>query len=229
MEPEIVDRKKVSLTLASRLLVGIPFIGAALFLPAGSFAYWNAWIFLGSILLLMVTAMVWLLARDPGMLAKRLQMKEKRATQKRFVLGSTILLVVAFLTPGLDFRFGWSHLPLWLVLTATALMVAGYVLFLLVIRFNRYASRVIEIQEGQKVIDSGPYRIVRHPMYASTVILYLAIPVVLGSWPALIVFVAFLCLLPIRILNEEKLLKADLPGYAEYMKKVRWRLIPFVW
>lgn len=223
------SRGRVVLTLLTRLVLGLPAFGAALFLPAGTIAWLNGWLFLGPILALMIGTMVWMLVRDPEMLAKRLRTRETRPVQRRFVLVSSLLLLPAFLLPGFDYRFGWSQLPLWLSLAATVGMLAGFALFLLVIRHNRYASRVIEIQQGQRVIDTGPYRIVRHPMYASTVVIYLSVPLVLGSWPSLIAFAAFIALLPLRILNEEQLLEAELPGYADYMTRVRWRLVPHLW
>jgi protein-S-isoprenylcysteine O-methyltransferase Ste14 len=227
--PEPPSRSRLLALLATRLGVGLPIMGLVLFLPAGSLAWWNAWIFLGVILPYMVLAMGWMLRHDPALLAKRLQTKEKRPTQKWYVIASAVLMTAAFVLPGLDFRFGWSRLPLWLVLAATAVMLAGFGLFFLVMRANSYASRVIEIQAGQKLIDSGPYRVVRHPMYAATVVIYLSLPIVLGSLPALAAFAAFLALLPVRILNEEKMLLAGLPGYADYMARVRWRIIPFLW
>ena len=229
METKYFSRWQVLVMALSRMVIVFLALGGLLFLSAGTFGYWNAWLLLGTLFILMAIVLVWLLIRDPELLAKRLHLDEKRPTQKRFVIISLAWLAIAFILPGLDSRFGWSALPAWLPYLGVGLLTLGYAGFILVLRCNSYASRVIEIQEGQKLIDRGPYRLVRHPMYSSATLIYLAMPLVLGSLPGLAASALILVLLPIRILNEEKLLLAELPGYAEYCQRVRWRLIPGIW
>jgi protein-S-isoprenylcysteine O-methyltransferase Ste14 len=163
------------------------------------------------------------------LLEKRINLNEKEREQKKYVRLSMILFVVAYVIPGLDFRFGWSNVPLWLVLVSLALMITGYILFIVVIIQNRYASRVIEIQHEQKLIDTGLYSVVRHPMYMAATILYLSSPLVLGSVYALIPMALLPFLLGYRIINEEKVLLKGLQGYEGYVNKVKFRMIPFVW
>ena len=223
------DRGRLAFLVASRFVPGILAIGALLFISAGSLSWANGWIFLGTLSGLMVVALAHLIAHDPELLEKRLRLRERRVAQKRCVAASVVVIIPLFLLPGLDWRFGWSKVPAIVVAIGLAVVIAGYALFYVVMRFNSYASRVIEVQEGQKVIDSGPYAVVRHPMYVANALIYLGSPLVLGSWWALIPVLAFLPFLVVRIRDEEVMLRKDLPGYAEYCAKVRWRMVPGLW
>jgi protein-S-isoprenylcysteine O-methyltransferase Ste14 len=205
------------------------FIGLIIFLPAGSFKFWNGWLFVGALFIPMFFVIIYLIVNDPDLLIKRLKTKEKEKTQKAYLMLSIIVFLVTFIIPGLDFRFKWSHVPVTVVLISTLLMISGYLIFFNVMRQNTYASRVIEIQDEQKLIETGLYSVVRHPMYLGALILYGFAPLVLGSFFALIPMVFIPFLLIIRIKNEEEVLKNGLKGYNEYMKKVRYRLLPFVW
>jgi protein-S-isoprenylcysteine O-methyltransferase Ste14 len=221
--PKLILRVVITYTLA------FLFVFFLLFLPAGTLKFWNAWIFISVLFLMMLFVMIYLLIKDPELLQKRIKTKEKEKTQKIYLILSIIDFMIAFIIPGLDFKYHWSSVPLWLVIVATVTMVSGYIMFFMVMKQNSYASRVIEIQENQKVIDSGLYSIVRHPLYLSASILYCSVPFMLGSIYAIIPMIFVPLLLIIRILNEEKVLKKELNGYEEYMKKVRFRFIPFVW
>jgi protein-S-isoprenylcysteine O-methyltransferase Ste14 len=219
--------------LLMKLLVIFPaaflFLGLVLFLPAGTIRFINGWIYIAALMVPMTTFMIWLIIKDPELLQKRLNMKERRDAQKKYVWVSMLFFVAAFVIPGLDFRFGWSDVPAWLTIVSLVLLITGYAGFIVVMLQNRYASRVIEIQENQKVIDTGLYSIVRHPMYLSAIVLYMSSPLVLGSFYGLIPMAFLPFLLAFRTLNEEEMLKKDLSGYVEYMEKVRYRMIPLVW
>ena len=212
-----------------KFLAGLILIGLLLFLPAWTFSYPNAWLFIGLLFLPMMILGVVLLIKAPNLLEKRLDAKEKENTQKSVVAISGILFVAGFVAAGLDFRFGWSKMPLWVVVIASAVMLVSYALYAEVMRENAFLSRTVEVQENQKVIDTGLYGIIRHPMYAVTIWLFLSIPLVLGSWWSLLCFVPYIAVIVIRIHNEEKVLEAELEGYAEYKKRVKYRLLPFVW
>jgi protein-S-isoprenylcysteine O-methyltransferase Ste14 len=170
-----------------------------------------------------------LLVKSPDLLKKRLDAKEKQNAQKGVVAISALLFLAGFIVAGLDFRFGWSHMPAWAVAVASAILLISYALYCEVMRENAYLSRTIEVQNGQKVVDTGLYGIVRHPMYAVTIWLFLAIPVLLGSLYALLCFLPYIPVIVVRILNEEKLLSAELDGYEEYKKRVKYRLLPLIW
>jgi protein-S-isoprenylcysteine O-methyltransferase Ste14 len=200
-----------------------------LFIPAGSLKYWNAWLYIGSLITPMTIALVYLYTHDPSLLEKRINTSEKEKEQKSYVKLSLVWFIISFVLPGLDFRYGWSSVPLWLVLMSVVVMQFGYTLFILVMKQNSYASRVIEIQEKQKLIDTGLYAIVRHPLYLTASIIYISSPLILGSFYALIPIAFLPLMLAYRIINEEKILIDGLEGYKEYMKKVKYRLIPFVW
>ena len=199
------------------------------FLTAGTFAYWEAWLYLAILFIPMAFVMVYLIKYDPELLERRMRFREKETTQKRIISLSWLWFFLAFLLPGLDHRFGWSQVPVVVVLVAALLVLVGYGMVIWVFRENRYASRVIEVAQEQQVIDSGPYRFVRHPMYAGSIVLYVFSPLALGSWWAMIPALPIIPILVMRILNEEEILLRDLPGYADYRSKVRYRLIPGVW
>jgi protein-S-isoprenylcysteine O-methyltransferase Ste14 len=215
--------------IAVRFLGALAVVGLLLFLPAGTLIYWEAWVYCGILFIPMLVVLRYFLKHDPAMLERRMRMREREAPQRRIVAGGTILFFAAILIPGLDHRFGWSFLPLPVVLAADAIVFLGYLLFFLVLRENSYASRVVEVEQGQKVISTGPYAIVRHPMYLAITLMFLATPVALGSLWAFIPFLLIPAVLVFRILNEEKVLLRDLPGYGEYRQKVRYRMIPRVW
>lgn len=210
-------------------LLGLLVTGAMLFLPAGTLAYRGAWLFIALLFVPILVVGVVLFIKNPELLRKRLEMKEREKEQKSVVALSGLLLVGSFIVAGLDYRLGWSHVSTIIVIIASALLLVGYALYAEVLRENTYLSRVVEVQEGQHVIDTGLYRLVRHPMYLAVTLLYLAIPLVLGSWWALLVMSPCIFLLVVRIKNEEQVLRGGLPGYTEYTKRVRYRMIPWVW
>lgn len=208
---------------------GLAVMGLLLFLPAGSWGYWQAWLFLGLLFVPMTCQATWLLVREPELLEKRLQSKEQEKEQRHVVALSALMFVAGFLLAGFDQRYGWSEMPAWVVAVAAVLMLCGYGLYAEVIRENAYLSRTVEVQENQKVINTGLYGVVRHPMYAATLVLYLSMPLVLGSWVALVPFLAYPFIIARRIRNEEQVLERGLEGYTEYKQQVRYRLIPFIW
>ena len=170
-----------------------------------------------------------MMAKNPSLLRKRLDAKEKETAQKTVVALSGLMFLVGFVLAGLDFRFGWSHMPHWLSTSGIVIFLLSYLLYAEVLRENTYLSRTIEVQEGQKVIDTGLYGIVRHPMYTATITLFLSMPLILGSWLTLLTFLTYPAIIAKRALNEEEVLEKGLPGYTEYKQKVRYRIIPFLW
>lgn len=213
----------------SKFIIGLLMIGILLFLPAGTFAYWNAWLFIALLFIPMFCLGIVLFIKAPILLEKRLKSKEKEITQKEVILLSLFVFVGGFVIAALDYRFQWSVLPDWLVGIASVVLLISYGLYAEVMRENAYLSRTVEIQENQKVVDTGLYGIVRHPMYFATTLLFLSFPVVLGSGISFLIFCLFPCLLVKRIKNEEKVLEEGLEGYKEYKHKVKYRMIPFVW
>ena len=212
-----------------KFIVGFLLVGALIFIPAGSLTFVNGWVFIAALFVPMLILGAVLLVRSPELLEKRLKVGEKQGTQKGVVAASGVLFLAGFVVAGLDFRFGWSHVPTWVVAVACAVLLVSYALYAEVMRENAYLSRTVEVQENQKVVDTGLYGIVRHPMYAVTVWLFLSIPVVLGSWWSLLCFVPYIAVIAVRIVNEEKVLAKGLDGYAEYKKRVKYRILPFVW
>ena len=220
---------KLAISALIKFTFGLALVGALLFLPAGSLAFFNAWLFIGLLFVPMLILGIVLLVKSPDLLKKRLDAKEKQNAQKGVVAMSALLFLAGFIVAGLDFRFGWSHMPTWAVAVASAILLISYALYCEVMRENAYLSRTIEVQNGQKVVDTGLYGIVRHPMYAVTIWLFLAIPLVLGSYFSLLCFLPYIPVIVVRILNEEKLLSAELDGYEEYKKRVKYRLLPLIW
>ena len=220
---------KLFFSAVSKFILGLVLVGVLLFLPAGTLAYPHAWLFMALLFLPMLILGTVLFVKAPALLQKRLDAREKEKTQRGVVAAAGLLFIVGFVVAGLDFRFSLSPLPTPAVAVAAALLLLSYALYAEVMRENAYLSRKIEVQKGQKIIDTGLYGVVRHPMYAASVLLFLSIPVVLGSGWSLLCFLPYLPVIIIRILNEEKLLSAELEGYTEYKKRVRYRLIPFVW
>lgn len=223
--PTVQLRNKILI----RFIAGIIVISAMLFLLAGSFLYWQGWLYLGVIFVPLFFAVSYFLKNDPGLLERRMKMREKIGEQKRIVLLSSIIFLVGFLIPGLDYRYQWSDVPVVLVLAADVTVFLGYSIVFLTLRENSYASRIIEVEPGQKVISTGPYAVIRHPMYAGVLLMFLFTPLALGSYWAMVVFIPLAVMIMFRILNEEEVLSRDLAGYQEYCRKVRYRLIPRVW
>lgn len=212
-----------------KFIFGIVLIGALLFLPAWTLIYPGAYLFMALLFVPMLIMGVVMLFAAPDLLKKRLDSKEKEATQKGVVALSGLMFPIGFALSALDFRFGWSSVPLWLVIVASVLFLMGYAMYAEVMRENAYLSRTVEIQENQKVISTGLYGIVRHPMYLATLFMFLPIPLILGSFWGLIPFVAYPFIIVARTINEEKVLTEGLDGYTEYKQKVKYRLIPFIW
>ena len=212
-----------------KFTAGFLLVAMLIFLPAGSLLYMNGWLFICLLFVPMLLLGAVLLFKSPELLQKRLNAKEEEKTQKGVTAVSGLLFVAGFVVAGLDFRFGWSHVPVAAVVGASVILIVSYALYAEVMRENAYLSRTIEVQEGQRVVDTGLYGIVRHPMYAVTVWLFLSIPVVLGSWWSLLCFLPYVGLIVVRITNEEKVLEAGLDGYSEYKKRVKYRIIPFIW
>ena len=220
---------KLLLKTLVAFLCGLLITGAVLFIPAGTLDYPGAWLFMALLFTpILIVGMV-LMIKNPELLRKRLEMKEREREQKSVVALTGLLLVASFIVAGLDFRFGWSHVSNAIVIIASVVLFIGYALYAEVLRENVYLSRVVEVQEGQRVIDTGLYGIVRHPMYFAVTLLYLSIPLVLGSWWALMVISPCMVLLALRIKNEEQVLHKGLLGYTDYTKRVRYRMIPWVW
>jgi protein-S-isoprenylcysteine O-methyltransferase Ste14 len=215
--------------VSARLLVFIPLLLAMFFLPAGTFAYWEAWVYLIVLLIPTVLFSVYFLKNDPELLERRMRMREKESKQKLIIKISYFCFLLVFLFPGFDKRFGWSNVPMVVVLVADVLVLLVYGMFFLVLRENRYASRIIEVEQGQEVISSGPYAIVRHPMYLGVSLMYIFSPLALGSYWATIPSLLIIPLLVARIRNEESVLERELKGYKEYMEKTKYRLIPGIW
>ena len=224
-----MNKIKLLLSAIIKFSFGIIFVGLLLFLPAGTFNYFNAWLFMSLLFIPMFILGIFLFIKFPELLEKRLNAKEKEKTQKGVVGFSAIIFLASFLIAGFDYRFDWSVIPMWCVILASVILLVSYGMYAEVMRENIYLSRTIEVQENQKVIDTGLYGIIRHPMYAVTIWLFLAIPIVLGSWWALLCMGPYPFLIAIRILNEEKILENNLSGYKEYKAKVKYRLVPFIW
>ena len=220
---------KLVLNALVKFTVGAALIGVMLFLPALTLNYPGAWLFMALLFVPMLIMGVVLLVKAPSLLEKRLNNKEKEKAQKGVVALSGLMFPVGFGLSAIDFRFGWSNVPRWLIIAASVLFLIGYGMYAEVMRENAYLSRTVEVQEDQKVISTGLYGIVRHPMYLATLFMFLPMPIILGSFYALIPFALYPVIIVVRILNEENVLTSELDGYAEYKSKVKYRLIPFVW
>ena len=212
-----------------KFIFGVVIIGAMIFIPAGTLNYWNGILFMGLLFIPMFIAGIVLMIKNPELLKKRLNAKEKEMTQKKVILLSGIMFISGFIIAGLNFRYGWIVLPNIVVIISSILFVLSYIIYAEVLRENEYLSRTIEVQENQKVVDTGLYGIVRHPMYAATIILFLTIPLILGSIISFIIFLIYPILIATRIKNEEEILEKNLTGYTEYKKKVKYKILPFIW
>ncbi len=212
-----------------KFFLGLVLMAVLLFLPAGTLAFGRAWLLLSILFLLMLFAGLILMKKNPELLRKRLQARETAPGQKQVIALSGLLFILAFLLAGLNFRFQWLVLPKWVTVLGTVVFLAAYLLYGEVLRENVYLSRTVEVQEGQRVIDTGLYGLVRHPMYGATLFLFLSMPLVLGSLPSFVLLLAYLPILGKRIRGEEALLERELAGYAEYEQRVKYRMIPFIW
>ena len=220
---------KLFISAISKLVIGLVAIATLLFAPAGTLGFPGAWRLLMLLFIPMIIMGIVLLIWAPETLSRRLRSKEERVKQKGVVALSGILFVASFILAGLDFRFGWSSLPHWVVWTSSIVFLLSYGMYAEVMRENEWLSRSIEVMEGQKVVSTGLYGIVRHPMYTATIAMFLAMPLVMGSWWAFLVMVPYVIAIVTRIKDEETLLTKELEGYQEYKEKVRWKLIPYIW
>ena len=220
---------KFFLSAIAKFTLGVVLIGVLLFLPAGTMSYPQGWLLMGILFIPMFLAGLVMMAKNPALLKSRLSAKEKEREQSLVVKLSGLMFLVGFIAAGLSFRFDWWMLPKWVSILGAVLFLASYALYAEVLRENTWLSRTIEVQEGQTVVSTGLYGIVRHPMYAVTLVLFLSMPLVLRSALAFVVFLAYPAIIAGRLLDEERFLAAELPGYSEYMQKVKWRLIPFIW
>jgi protein-S-isoprenylcysteine O-methyltransferase Ste14 len=225
----IMKRGKLGIKMSGIFIFCIILVACMVFIPAWTFDYWQGWLFLGFLFIPMFFILLYMLKYERKLLEKRMKVKEKRGEQKYIQLINTLLFVLIMGVAGLDHRYGWSQMPVWSVIASDVLMFAGYMIFMRAMFHNEYASRVIEVQKGQRVVDTGPYAVVRHPMYASGILMYIFIPFALGSYWAEIPFLLLAVMLAFRLLDEEKALIKGLKGYKRYMKKVRYRLFPGVW
>ena len=213
----------------TKIAIGIIIVGLLLFIPAGTINYWNGWLFMGILFIPMFLAGIVMMIKNPELLKKRLNAKEEQNEQKIVVMLSGLMFIAGFVVAGLNYRFGWIILPNIVSIIAAVVFIIAYILYAEVLRENTYLSRTIEVQENQKVIDTGLYGIVRHPMYAVTILLFLSMPLVLGSIISFIIFLSYPFIIAKRIRNEEEVLEKDLEGYKEYKTKVKYRMIPFIW
>jgi protein-S-isoprenylcysteine O-methyltransferase Ste14 len=204
-------------------------MGLFFFLPAGSFKFWEAWVYSVALFIPMITTLTYLVKNDPALLERRMRLKEKEEKQKIIVRLSRLPFIIGFLIPGFDFRYDWSHVSVPVAAVANIIVFLGYFMVFLVFRENTYTSRIVEVEKDQQVITTGPYSIVRHPMYTGMILMFLATPLALGSWWALLAFIFWPVVLITRIFNEEAVLHKELPGYTEYCQKVRYRLVPYIW
>ena len=220
---------KLFLQAIIKFILGFLIIGLLLFVSAKTINYWNAWLLIAILFIPMFVAGIVMMIKSPELLKKRLRAKEKVKEQKQVILFSALMFVSGFIIAGLDFRYKWTEIPDLVVIVSSVVFIIAYILYAEVLRENRYLSRTIEVQENQKVVDTGLYSIVRHPMYAATILMFLSMPLILGSIISFVIFLIYPFIISKRIKNEEEILERELVGYAEYKKKVKYKLIPFVW
>ncbi len=213
----------------TKVTVGLILVGVLLFLPAGSFSYWQGWLLIGILFVPMIIAGFVMMIKSPELLKKRLNAKEKQSDQKLVVVLSGLMFLAVFIVAGLNYRFDWIRLPNAVVIGAAVVFIVGYILYAEVLKENEYLSRTVEVQENQKVIDTGLYGVIRHPMYMSTFLLFLSMPLVLGSIISFVIMLLYIPIIALRIRNEEQVLEEGLEGYSEYKKRVRNKVIPLIW
>jgi len=223
------NNRQLLIKVLIRFVLAIIILGLNFFLPAGSINFWEAWVYMGILFTPMIFVLIYLLKKDPELLERRMKIKEKEEPQKVFVKLSILVFFIAFIIPGFDYRFEWSEVPFIVVIIADLFIFIGYLLFFLVLKENTYASRIIEVEKGQKVISTGPYTIIRHPMYVAVLTMYILSPLALGSYWAVLAILPLPVLVIFRIKSEEKILIDKLSGYREYTQKVKYRLIPYIW
>ena len=221
--------KKLFVQAMTKFFVGVLAVGLLIFLPAGTLRFGQGWLLMGVLFVPMFLAGLFLMVKDPDRLRRRLDAREKEMTQKTVLLLSGLMFLAAFVLAGLSFRFGWLRFPRWVSVLGAILFLLGYVLYACVLKENAYLARTVKVEKGQKLVDTGLYGVIRHPMYAATLLLFLSMPLILGSLLSLLVMLVYPFIIARRIQNEEQVLMRELPGYREYRKKVRWRLIPFLW
>ena len=220
---------KLMALASTKFFTGVVLVGLLLFLPAGTIHYPCGWLLMAVLFVSVFIVGVVMMFRSPELLKRRLNAKEKETEQKKVVALSGVMFIVAFVVAGLNFRYSWIAMPTWSVWSAVAVFLLSYIMYAEVLRENEYLSRTIEVQENQKVIDTGLYGLVRHPMYSATVLMFLSMPLVLGSLPSFVIMLAYIPIIVKRISNEEKVLMSELYGYKEYCNRVKYRLIPFVY
>jgi len=228
---DIKHKKNIKLFFEAiiKFILGVVIIGILIFLPANTINYWNGWLFMGLLFIPMFIAGIVMMIKSPELLRKRLNAKEKQSEQKQVVKLSGLMFLAGFIIAGLNYRYSWIELPNIVVIISSVIFIISYILYAEVLRENAYLSRTIEVEENQKVIDTGLYGIVRHPMYAATIFLFLSMPLVLGSVISFIIFLVYPFIIAKRIKNEEEVLEKELKGYSEYKKKVKYKMIPFIW
>ena len=212
-----------------KFLLGFLIVSLLIFIPAGTINYFNGWLFIGVLFIPMFIAGLIMFFKNPELLRSRLDAKEREREQKEVLVYSAIMFILGFILAGFNYRYSWLILPRWIVIIATSLFLISYLLYAEVLRENSYLLRTIGVKEGQKVVDTGLYGIIRHPMYLATIVLFLMMPLILGSLISFVIFLIYPFVIVKRIKNEEEVLKRDLVGYKEYMKKVKYRLIPYIW
>lgn len=221
--------RKLLIQGLTKFIAGIILVGLLVFLPAGTLSFANGRLFMGVLFIPMLILGIVLFVKEPELLQKRLGSKEKESEQKGVVALSGVMFLAGFIIAGLTYRFGWLSFPKWAVIIGTVLFLLSYVMYAEVMKENAYLSRTVEVQENQKVVDTGLYGVVRHPMYTATILMFLSVPVILGSVISFVIFLIYPIIIALRIGNEEKILEEGLEGYSEYKQKVRYKLIPFIW
>ena len=212
-----------------KFILGVVIIGLLIFVPANTINYWNGWLFMGILFIPMFIAGIFMMVKSPDLLRKRLNAKEKENEQKQVVKLSGLMFLIGFIIAGLNYRYNWTTIPNLVIIISSVMFILAYILYAEVLRENEYLSRTIEVQENQKVVDTGLYGIVRHPMYAITILLFLTMPLILGSIISFVIFLIYPFIIAKRIKNEEEVLERELNGYSDYKNKVKYKLIPFIW
>ena len=220
---------KLFIEAIAKFTLGVILVGLLIFLPAGSIEYWNGWLFIGVLFIPMFIAGIVMMIKSPSLLKSRLNAKEKEKEQRKVVAISGLMFLIGFIIAGLNFRYSWIILPIPIIIIGTIIFLLSYITYAEVLRENVFLSRTIEVTENQKVIDTGLYGIVRHPMYTATIFLFLSMPLILGSIITFIIFLIYPFVIAKRIKNEEEVLEKELKGYKEYKKKVKYKMIPFIW